>query len=157
MSKWNQVKLGDVCDVRDGTHDSPKYVKNGYPLITSKNVSDGYINDAEVNYISKDDYNKIIVRSGVDDGDIIMPMIGTIGNPIIVHKTFDFAIKNVALIKFVEKNVFNRYIFYILSSNLFKLYIEKENRGGTQKFISLGNIRNFMIPLPNCQDLRHCG
>ena len=28
------VKLNDVCDVRDGTHDSPKYVLEGYPLVT---------------------------------------------------------------------------------------------------------------------------
>lgn len=148
MGKWDIVKLGDVCDVRDGTHDSPKYIKHGYPLVTSKNIANGYIDITDVNYISKDDYNKIIVRSGVDDGDIIMPMIGTIGNPIVVLKKFDFAIKNVALVKFVGNNVFNRYVFYILSSIIFKRYIERENRGGTQKFISLGNIRNFKIPLP---------
>jgi type I restriction enzyme M protein len=36
---WPMVKLGDVCDVRDGTHDSPKYVQqDGFPLITSKNI-----------------------------------------------------------------------------------------------------------------------
>lgn len=142
------VKLGAVCDVRDGTHDSPKYVEKGYPLVTSKNVSGGSIDLSEVNYISKEDYDKINIRSGVDDGDIVMPMIGTIGNPVIVEKNFDFAIKNVALVKFMDNGVLNRYIFYILSSNIFKRYIEKENRGGTQKFISLSNIRNFQIPRP---------
>ena len=30
------VELGNVCDVRDGTHDSPKYHNEGYPLVTSK-------------------------------------------------------------------------------------------------------------------------
>jgi type I restriction enzyme S subunit len=148
VSKWKMVRLGDVCDVRDGTHDSPKYVDHGYPLVTSKNVANGYIDIKDVNYISKEDYNKIIVRSGVDDGDIIMPMIGTIGNPIVVNKTFDFAIKNVALVKFVGNNVLNKYVFYVLTSNIFKRYIERKNRGGTQKFISLGNIRNFSIPVP---------
>jgi len=142
------VRLGDVCDVRDGTHDSPKYVYHGFPLVTSKNVVNGYIDITDVNYISEADYNKIIVRSGVDDGDIIMPMIGTIGNPVVVHKTFDFAIKNVALVKFIGNNVLNRYVLYILTSTNFKNYIERENRGGTQKFISLGNIRNFTLPLP---------
>ncbi|AIQ33777.1 hypothetical protein R50345_03395 [Paenibacillus sp. FSL R5-0345] len=148
MSKWEMIKLGEVCDVRDGTHDSPKYVDHGYPLVTSKNVANGYIDITNVNYISKEDYNKIIVRSGVDDGDIIMPMIGTIGNPVVVRKTFDFAIKNVALVKFIRNNVLNKYIYYVLSSDIFRKYIEKENRGGTQKFISLSNIRNFFIPLP---------
>lgn len=86
MSKWDMARLGDVCDVRDGTHDSPTYVKFGYPLVTSKNVTHGYIDISNVNYISKEDYDRINVRSGVDDGDIIMPMIGTIDNPVIVKK-----------------------------------------------------------------------
>ena len=96
---WIVDVLNSVCDVRDGTHDSPKYVEDGYPLITSKNVVEGGISFDDVNYISEDDLNAINARSRVDDGDIIMPMIGTIGKPVIVHKDREFAIKNVALIK----------------------------------------------------------
>ena len=33
---WEEKKLGEVYDVRDGTHDSPKYHNQGYPLVTSK-------------------------------------------------------------------------------------------------------------------------
>lgn len=143
-------KLNEICDVRDGTHDSPKYVQNGYPLVTSKNIVDGRLDISNVNYITEEDYIKINQRSKVDDGDILMPMIGTIGKPIVVKKEFEFAIKNVALIKFHEDSkVLSKYIKYVLDSFLFKQYIEKENRGGTQKFLSLTNIRNFMIPVPN--------
>lgn len=147
------VVLGNVCDVRDGTHDSPKYVTEGIPLITSKNIVDGKIDLEKVNYISKEDYERINVRSCVDDGDILMPMIGTIGNPIVVNKEYDFAIKNVALIKFKkDSKVLKRYVKYLLESNLFKRYVEKENRGGTQKFISLGNIRSFTFPLASPEE-----
>ena len=43
MSEWKEYKLGEVCDVRDGTHDSPKANYEGYPLVTSKNIKDGKI------------------------------------------------------------------------------------------------------------------
>ncbi len=66
-----------------------------------------------------------------------MPMIGTIGNPIIVKKEREFAIKNVALIKFTVSDVSNKYIKQFLESIHFKHYIKRINRGGTQKFISL--------------------
>ena len=99
------AKLGDICDVRDGTHDSPSYVDTGYPLVTSKNIVDGKLDLSVVNYITRDDYNKINERSKVDDGDIIMTMIGTIGNPYLVNGFTDFAIKNVALIKFNDKKI----------------------------------------------------
>jgi type I restriction enzyme S subunit len=83
---YSIVGMGDVCDVRDGTHDSPKYVSNGgYPLVTSKNLSRGFIDLSDVNYISESDYVQTNKRSKVDRGDIIMPMIGTIGSPVLVE------------------------------------------------------------------------
>lgn len=53
---WEQHKLGEVADVRDGTHDSPKYINDGYPLLTSKNVGNGYINYDDAKCISEKDY-----------------------------------------------------------------------------------------------------
>jgi restriction endonuclease S subunit len=140
--------LNEICDVRDGTHDSPKYQNKGYPLITSKNISKEKIDFEKVNLISKEDFDKINKRSKVDEGDIIMPMIGTIGNPIIIQNRTNFAIKNVALIKFKKTNISNIYIKNLLDSPYFNHLINRVNRGGTQKFISLKNIREFKIPLP---------
>lgn len=147
--KWKVYTLSSICDVRDGTHDSPQYVEEGYPLITSKNVIGGGISFDNVNYISKADLDSINARSRVDDGDIIMPMIGTIGNPVIVHKDREFAIKNVALIKFDSStNVLNLYIQRLLDCESYSNYVMGLNRGGTQKFIALKTIRNLPIPLP---------
>ena len=139
-------KLSDVCDVRDGTHDSPAYVENGYPLVTSKNIIDGKLDLSIVNYITEVDYKKINERSKVDLGDIIMPMIGTIGNPYLVRENTKFAIKNVALIKFNTEKVINKYIWYFLQSETFKRYVVSKNKGGTQKFLALGDIRNLEVP-----------
>jgi type I restriction enzyme M protein len=94
---WPKVKLGEVCDVRDGTHDSPKYVLEGYPLITSKNLKDGFIDFTDVNLISREDLDAINKRFKVDAGDLLMPMIGTIGNPVIADASREYAVKNVAL------------------------------------------------------------
>jgi len=140
------IKLSEVCDVRDGTHDSPKYVEEGYPLVTSKNIVDGELDLSVVNYICQEDYDKINIRSKVDVGDIIMPMIGTIGNPYVVKGSCDFAIKNVALIKFPNENINNKFVWYFLISPAFGRYIAEKNKGGTQKFISLRDIRNILIP-----------
>jgi len=147
--EWREEKLGVICDVRDGTHASPKYVQEGYPLITSKNLTNGFIDFSEINLISKSDFDEVNKRSKVDSGDIIMPMIGTIGNPVIVQKNIrEFAIKNVALIKLKNSNISNIYIKFILDSPYFDKVTAKYNRGGTQKFIALGDIRNIPIPLP---------
>lgn len=147
-AEWEMVELQSICDVRDGTHDSPKYKEEGFPLITSKNIKDGNIDFEDVNLISKEDLEAINKRSFVDDGDIIMPMIGTIGNPIVVKKDREFAIKNVALIKFNTDSKIDRYYLkYILDSDYFSQYYQLQASGSTQKFISLGFIRSIKIPL----------
>lgn len=150
---YPKSQLGKVCDVRDGTHDSPEYYDVGYPLVTSKNVTGGKIDLSECNLISEDDYKKICERSKVDRGDIIMPMIGTVGKPVIVNAEPMFAIKNVALIKFTPDSlVTNIYIETLLESDYFDRAVLDKIRGGTQKFIALGDIRKLEIILP---DLKH--
>lgn len=146
---WEVVALGKVCDVRDGTHDSPKYFNEGYPLVTSKNVAGGKIDFSECNLICKEDYQKINERSKVDFGDILMPMIGTVGKPVIVDVDAEFAIKNVALIKFyIESNVTNVFIKALLESDYFDRAVISKIRGGTQKFIALGDLRKLNVCLP---------
>lgn len=144
---WEKVRLGNVCDVRDGTHNSPKYYESGFPLVTSRNIKDGKLDLIDVNYISEADFNEINRRSKVEKGDILLPMIGTIGNPIILNDEPNFAIKNVCLLKKSDK-ILNTFLYYILVSDLFKENLFDKSKGGTQKFISLGDIRDFQVPLP---------
>lgn len=146
---WSMQGLGDVCDVRDGTHDSPKYVSDpGFPLVTSKNVTQGRIDLSTALLISEKDYEQINKRSKVERGDIIMPMIGTIGSPVLVNEEPRFAIKNLALIKFHQSSPERLFIHQLLSSPYFDYVTAKTNRGGTQKFVSLGDLRKLPTPIP---------
>ena len=145
---WEQCKLDTITDVRDGTHDSPQYVETGHPFITSKNVKDGFINYEDIQYVSDKDYEEINKRSKVDKNDILMGMIGTIGNIALVRETPDFAIKNVALIKDIG-DVYYRYLYHCLQSNSVAHQLDENLDGGTQKFIALNKIRELVIPVPS--------
>lgn len=148
---WKQKKLNEVCDVRDGTHDSPKYYPEGYLFVTSKNLINGDIDFSTCNYINKEDYDKINKRSYVNDGDILMPMIGKIGGAIVVKKDREFAIKNVALIKCENKEINNVFLTYLLNSQEMNEYFDSIKKGGIQKFISLNIIRNLPIIIPSIE------
>lgn len=152
---WEQRKLGDYKDVRDGTHDSPKYHLRGHPLVTSKNLKDSGLDLSEVSFISDEDFEMINKRSNVDVGDILFGMIGTIGNPIIVD-TNDFAIKNVALIK-NGGEISNEFLIHLLKSSVFDKYIRNENVGNTQKFLSLSKIREFTFLSPSNEEQLQIG
>lgn len=145
---WEVHVLGDLSDVRDGTHDSPKFYSSGYPLITSKNLLDsGRLDLENVSLISDEDFKKINKRSKVDCGDILFGMIGTIGNPVLVESS-NFAIKNVALIKQQEKLENNFLSQYLKSTAVLKQFGDI-TVGNTQKFIALGKLRQLKIQLPS--------
>ena len=148
---WRWVRLQSFLDVRDGTHDSPKYVENGIPFVTSKNLNNGKIDFSDVKYITKEDADFFNARSKVDKNDILMAMIGSIGKPVLVDIEQEFAIKNMALFKPVPKSNINmNYVLLLLeyAENIMKI----QSTGGVQKFVSLTYLREFMSPLPPIEE-----
>ena len=150
LNDWPYTELKEVKDVRDGTHSSPKYVDNGYPLVTSKNLTDSGLNLDDVSLISELDYNEINKRSKVEVGDILLGLIGTIGKPVLVE-TEGFAIKNVGLIK-NGGQIQNQFLLQYLKTNLFNKYIQIEMAGNTQKFLGLETLRNTKVPVPSPEE-----
>jgi len=143
---WEVMSLSTVSDVRDGTHESPKFYATGVPFITSKNISDGRIDLSNIAFISEDDAREFNKRSRVSKGDILMSMIGTIGNVALVDLEPDFCIKNVALVKPFGASA--GFLIQLLRSTAFQGYLDGQLAGGIQKFISLGRLRDLPIPLP---------
>jgi len=143
--RW--MTLGEICDVRDGTHDSPKKSTSGKLLITSKNITAGTVNLSDAHFISQEDFDEINKRSKVDKFDILMSMIGTVGETSLVLEEPDFAIKNVGLIK-TESEIQARYLLHYLRTSDSRKYIAKNKSQGTQAFFALGKLRGFPVPVP---------
>lgn len=150
LNHWSYTELKEVKDVRDGTHSSPKYIDNGYPLVTSKNLTDSGLNLNDVSLISESDYNEINKRSKVEVGDILLGLIGTIGKPVLVDSD-GFAIKNVGLIK-NGGEIQNQFLLQYLKTNLCNKYIQIEMAGNTQKFLGLETLRNTKVPVPSPEE-----
>lgn len=144
---WEEKKLGEVYDVRDGTHDSPKYHNQGYPLVTSKNLKNHKLTFDNIKFISETDYLNINKRSKVDVGDVLFAMIGTIGNPVVIEDEPNYAIKNVALFK-VGNNQNSYFLKYFLDSKQTIEKMMRDAKGTTQKFVGLGYLRSFPILVP---------
>lgn len=144
---WRWVRFADVIDVRDGTHDTPKYVNEGIPLVTSKNLVNGEIDFETTKLISYEDAEQINMRSAVDDSDILFAMIGTIGNPVLVKKDREFCIKNMALFKAINHSLIDMKYFLLFLQNE-QYAMKKKASGGVQSFVSLKFLRNYLLPLP---------
>ncbi|MEK5023161.1 restriction endonuclease subunit S [Paenibacillus sp. FSL M7-1046] len=148
---WKWVRFGEVIDVRDGTHDTPRYVNEGIPLVTSKNLINGKIDFDTAKLISIEDADKINKRSLVEDSDILFAMIGSIGNPVLVKKDREFSIKNMALFKAINITLFfMEYLLWYLQ--LEQGLMKKKASGGVQSFVSLSFLRNYIVPLPPLEE-----
>jgi type I restriction enzyme S subunit len=151
---WSVSRINRIIKVKDGTHDTPKYVDNpegNYPLVTSKDFKDGEIDFDSTKYISEEDHLEIIKRSNTENGDILMSMIGgNIGNMVLVNSNKSFSIKNVCLFKTSHDPIVAKHLYYILKSDILRKQIDIYSRGGAQGFLSLGDLRSliyFVIPL----------
>lgn len=143
---WKVAEMQCICDVRDGTHSSPKVVLNGYKLITSKHLQKTRLNFREAKSVGKDDFEEINKRSKVDRFDILISMIGTVGNIYLVQDEIqDFAIKNVGLFKTSKKLGIYEYVYCHLSSTYIAQYVVERMAGSTQQYISLGELRKIPV------------
>lgn len=146
---WSEKLLGEICDVRDGTHDSPKYVEQGIPFVTQKNIRKEGLDLNDVKFITLEDHNKFYKRSNVSYGDILISMIGANrGMSAIVDDDRLFSIKNVCLVK-QGNEVDQNYLLCFFKSVQAQKYIKLFSNGGAQEFIGLTALRKFPIPLPS--------
>lgn len=145
-----QVRLGDLLDVRDGTHDTPQRQSQGYQLITSKQIKGGKIEQTDY-LISENDFHEVNKRSKVDQWDILISMIGTVGEILLIKEEPSFAIKNIGLLKTNKNEVLAKYIYYYFTSLVGQNEIKANLSGTSQQFISLGRLREIDVSVPKNQ------
>lgn len=151
---WGVSKLKNLLKIKDGTHDTPSYVDSGIPLITTKNINSfsNYIDFSTAKNISYKDYILINRRSDVEYGDILMPMIGTVGGAVQVTTKNSFSIKNVALFKAGFDLIMSKYLYYQLNSDIVNNQLEFLMSGGVQSFVSISILEQMQIINPSEKD-----
>ena len=149
---WKWVRLSQVCNITDGTHQTPKYVEHGIPFISAQNVKPyRFIPEVhrDVSYEDYKEYNKNVAPA---KGDILMTRVGAgIGEAAIIDKDFDFSIYvSLTLIKRYGKGLSMGYLLNVLNSPLGNQLAQKKTlgKGASQGNLNLVFIREFVFPLP---------
>ncbi len=140
------VDLGEISEVKDGTHDSPQYFNSGVPFLTQKNITENGLSFSDIKYITESDHDKFYKRSNVYYGDILISMIGANrGMSCMVGDDRIFSIKNVGLIKSSDK-INQWYLLYFLKSETALNYISLMSKGGAQEFYRVKCIKEISNP-----------
>ena len=112
--KSEKVKLNTVCEIYDGTHQTPKYTNGGIPFVSVENIDDLY---GTQKFISTEAYAKYKIKPRI--GDVFMTRItaGIIGKCTVVERNDDLAYYvSLALLRPNADILDSKYLKYYLES-----------------------------------------
>ena len=144
---WDIKKLGDIADIKDGTHQTPKYVNNGIPFYSVENITNNDFKNTK--FISLEEHEILTSKYKIEQGDILMTRIGSIGDckyiDWIPNASFYVSL---ALLK-IKESYSAKYITQFSNTSIFKKELDDNSLPfATPKKINLGAISNIRIIIP---------
>jgi type I restriction enzyme S subunit len=147
--EWEVKRLGELATVKDGTHQTPKYVPSGVPFYSVEHVTSGDF--ANTKFISEQEHCFLTRFFRIEKGDILMTRIGSIGE----CKLVDWEVRasfyvSLALLK-IHGEASAAFIAQYSYSAAFKREIELHSlQSAIPRKINLGPISDVrvLIPLP---------
>ena len=146
-------KLGDVCEDKFWIMPSTPKFSNDFkiPYITGKNIKNGEIDFDNVKYISEEDYVSFNKNRSIIKDDILISMIGTIGEIGVVKENNKFYGQNLYLLRLNPNIILTRYFYHFFSQNRIKDGLVSKKNNSSQGYIRAGNIENLEIPIPSIE------
>lgn len=142
--------MADVCSViTDGTHQPPKFEKNGIPFIFVSNLADNKITYDTEKFISESTYEELYRRTPIEIGDVLLTTVGSYGHPAVVNsdKRFLFQ-RHIAYLKPKRGMINSDFLHGFLLSAEGQRQIEERVKGIAQKTLNLSEIKKIKLPLP---------
>jgi type I restriction enzyme S subunit len=142
--------LGDVCDIYDGTHQTPKYTNEGVRFVSVENIKSLY--DTK-KYISRVDYDNLY-KIKPQLNDVFMTRIGSIGACAIVDRNEELAYYvTLTLLRPNQQIVQSKYVRFYIESSIGQSELRKRTLINAVPIkINLGEIGKIKIPLPSLSE-----
>jgi type I restriction enzyme S subunit len=147
---WEHSRLGDVCQINDGTHFSPKNTDEGeFMYITAKNIKPYSIDLTKISYISEKDHKEIYSRCSPKKGDVLYIKDGaTAGIAALNSLDEEFSLlSSVALLKCSPK-ILNTFLVHYMNSSIGKKNFLGYLDGAAITRLTLIKIKNVCFSLP---------
>ncbi|MDA2593497.1 MULTISPECIES: restriction endonuclease subunit S [Bacillus cereus group] len=150
---WEQRKLGEVANIFDGTHQTPKYTATGVKFVSVENIATLETNK----FISQEAYDKEYSKKQAKKGDVLMTRIGDIGTAKVIETEESLAYYvTLALLK--PNKVDSDFLVWLISSPEVKRNIWKRTLHiAFPKKINLGEINKIEMMVPNNEEQTKIG
>lgn len=156
-SKWKTVSLGEIAAVKGGKR-LPKgknliTIPNKHPYIRVRDLNGEKTLELNNNYEYVDDETqKTISRYTVQEGDIVISIVGTIGLAGIIGKSLNGANLTENCVKLTSlQGVDKDFLYYFLKSSVGQQEIKKGTVGAVQAKLPIKNIQAIQLELPDIE------
>ena len=147
-SKKPNKKLENVAKSVNGyAFKSSDYVENGkYTILTIANVQKGEVDLNNSSHLDAIPYD-IRPWQKLEIGDIVISMTGNVGRVARIDK--QNCLLNQRVGKIIPENINADYLYYLLSYVRFENRMRHQAQGGTQDNLSVKDINNFKLYVPD--------
>ena len=150
-SGWNWANAIELCSqITDGEHSTPKRINNPHeiPLVTAKNVRDGYMDYGITDFVPREVSEKCWARCKPEENDILMVSVGaTLGRlSVLSHSKEMVLVRSVTLLKPVE--IESEYLALAIRSPVVQKWIWNNVRQSAQPCLYLSKSCSLPIPVP---------
>ena len=156
-NSWELRRLEELTlQITDGEHATPpRIAKHEIPLVTAKNVRDGYMDFAVTDWVSHETAKKAWGRCRPTPGDILMVCVGaTTGRLCVLHEDTEFVlVRSVALIRPID-DICVDFLALALRSPMCQTQIWQKVKVAAQPCLYINRIKSLTIPLPSIAEQR---
>lgn len=152
-----RVKLGDVCaSIYDGDHSAPPKSKSGIPFITISNINagDGFIDFSNTAFVPEEYCKSLKVERKPKRGDVLYSVVGSFGIPSLIKSDEKFVFQRHIAILRPSERIDSTYLYYVLKDPNFYHWADAVAIGSAQRTVTLGQLRNKEIDLPDLETQR---
>ena len=146
--KYPEDTLLNLCNIIDYRGKTPEKVECGLPFITAKNVKMHHMTMEPREFISKETYDKVMVRGFPKEGDVVFTTEAPLGNVCrIPHFDTEFYIGQ--RIVTMQTDALNPiYLEYALSDEEFARKYMSKSSGSTVTGIRVRLLEQLTVPIP---------
>ena len=145
------TKLGNIADIYDGPHATPKKIENGKYFLSISSLDNGSLDLSKSAFISDKDFIKWTKRVQPQKGDLLFSYETRLGEAALMHDNLQACLgRRMGLLRPKKDKVIPQYLLFAYLSPEFQKVIRKNTiKGATVDRIALNELGNFPIYIPD--------
>jgi type I restriction enzyme S subunit len=149
MNSWKEQTIVDLCSlIVDCPHSTPEWTESGKVCLRTTNIKDGYLDLAEVRYVSEDTFCRRNQRAVPLPGDVLLTREGSIGDVGVIPDGWEICLGQRMMLLRPEKCKANFLVYFFRNPKIIS-DIRAETMGSTAPRMNIKELKKLKIACPD--------